>query len=64
MVGLAIDAQVKQLALFHHDPMHDDAKMDAMIARARELVQNTGASLKVEAAQENAEIFLKASVQV
>ena len=37
MVRVARDAGVKRLFLFHHDPAHDDAFVDAMLARAREL---------------------------
>jgi len=32
---LARDAGVKQLALFHHDPMHDDAALDRIVEAAR-----------------------------
>lgn len=38
---VAQQAQVKQLVLFHHDPGHDDAKLDEMHADARKLFQNT-----------------------
>jgi len=34
-------ARVKQLILFHHDPLHDDEQMDAIQDRARELFPNT-----------------------
>jgi CheY-like chemotaxis protein/phosphoribosyl 1,2-cyclic phosphodiesterase len=52
VVVLAIKAQVKQLFLFHHDPDHDDAKLDEMLARARALVTRHNASLSVEIATE------------
>lgn len=32
---VAAAAGVKQLVLFHHDPSHDDAKMDAILVEAR-----------------------------
>ncbi|SRR5579883_2732820 len=32
---VARDAGVKQLALFHHDPMHDDAALDRIVEAAR-----------------------------
>jgi len=35
-VRLAETTGVKQVALFHHDPSHDDAQMDAIEAAARE----------------------------
>jgi len=52
VVTLAMKANVKQLFLFHHDPDHDDAKIDAMLAHARELVARQKSSLQVEAATE------------
>src|ERR1051326_6396976 len=51
-VGLARDAAVGKLVLFHHDPEHDDAKVDAMLAHARKLAANAGAKFEVEAARE------------
>ena len=55
-VTLALDAQVKKLVLFHHDPTHDDALIDGMAEAARKLVATTRKSLEVEAAREGAEI--------
>ena len=37
-IKLALDAGVKKLVLFHHDPTHDDDEMDAMAERGRALV--------------------------
>ena len=34
-VALAREAGVDQLALFHHDPDHDDAQVDGLLAMAR-----------------------------
>ena len=31
MIGLAVKAEVKQLALFHHDPEHTDEMMDHVV---------------------------------
>jgi ribonuclease BN (tRNA processing enzyme) len=39
--AVAEAARVKQLALFHHDPGHDDAFMDALGERARARFANT-----------------------
>lgn len=36
-VRVAAEAGVKRLALFHHDPSHDDAQVEALVARARRL---------------------------
>ena len=38
---VAQKAHVKQLVLFHHDPRHDDAILDAMLAHAQTLFSNT-----------------------
>jgi phosphoribosyl 1,2-cyclic phosphodiesterase len=50
-VGLAIEADVRRLLLFHHDPAHDDNIIDTMIEEARTLAQDT--TLSVGAAVEN-----------
>ena len=44
--------------LFHHDPAHDDAKIDAMVDWARQFVTALGLSLPVEAAREGSEVLL------
>jgi phosphoribosyl 1,2-cyclic phosphodiesterase/CheY-like chemotaxis protein len=54
VVALAMKAEVKKLFLFHHDPEHDDAKIDAMLRHARELVTSAKGSLHIEAAREGA----------
>ena len=45
-VGAA--AGVKRLVLFHHDPGHDDEKMEAIVARARERFDCTSAATEGE----------------
>lgn len=57
-VDLAIRAGVKQLFLFHHDPDHDDEKINAMVASGEEKVREKGSALKVAAAREGAEFVL------
>ena len=52
VVGLALQAQVKRLYLFHHDPDHDDMKIQEMAEQARKLAASRGGSLQVEAARE------------
>jgi len=59
-VSLALDAEVRKLVLFHHDPNHDDEMLDKMLEHARALAANSGKSLEVEAAREGAEILLSA----
>ena len=63
-VSLALEADIQTLVLFHHDPHHDDEKVDAMLESARELVAKSGKPLKVAAAQEGAEILLDAKLAV
>jgi phosphoribosyl 1,2-cyclic phosphodiesterase/CheY-like chemotaxis protein len=58
VVSLALEARVKKLFLFHHDPTHDDHKIDEMLERARLLVLESGRPLEVEAAREGAEVWL------
>ncbi|HET7343878.1 MAG TPA: MBL fold metallo-hydrolase, partial [Methylomirabilota bacterium] len=53
---VALAAGVKRLALFHHDPTHDDAFMEGFEARARERVAATGGTLEVFAAREGMEL--------
>jgi len=51
-VALALKAGVKQLCLFHHDPDHDDKRIDGLVDHARRLVAGQRAKLKVTAARE------------
>ncbi len=57
-VSLALDAEVRKLLLFHHDPNHDDAKVDVMVENARQLVRESGKELAVEGAREGEEFWL------
>lgn len=57
-VALALKAGVKKLVLFHHDPYHDDRKIDAFVKHARQLVARKKGKLKVEAAREGLTIRL------
>jgi ribonuclease BN (tRNA processing enzyme) len=63
VVALAIQAEVKQLFLFHHDPNHDDAKVSQMLAHARQLVAARNEKLQVEAAREGLSVQLPAAVR-
>ncbi len=49
-VWLAIESGVKRLALFHHDPMHDDDHIDAVLTEAAARCHGSGT--KVVAARE------------
>ena len=57
-VSLALDAEVRRLLLFHHDPGHDDTRVDAMVDEARRLVRESGKALEVDGAREGEEVVL------
>jgi phosphoribosyl 1,2-cyclic phosphodiesterase len=57
-VSLALDADVRKLLLFHHDPSHDDPSVDAIVEDARRLIRESGKELEVDAAREGEEVFL------
>jgi phosphoribosyl 1,2-cyclic phosphodiesterase len=59
-VMLALQAGVRRLILFHHDPEHDDRTIDRFLHRARVLVRKHRARLKVDAAREGMTIQLGA----
>ncbi len=58
-VSLALDASVRKLLLFHHDPNHDDSTIDMMLDSARKLAAKSEAYLVVEAAREGEELALR-----
>ena len=57
-VSLALDAEVRRLMLFHHDPNHDDAMVDTMVDNARQLVRESGKKLEVNGAREGEQVVL------
>ena len=59
VVDLAMLAGVKQVALFHHDPMHSDADIDALVATCRQRVKRLGGTVDVFAAREGIELRLR-----
>jgi ribonuclease BN (tRNA processing enzyme) len=61
-VALALKAGVKKLILFHHDPDHDDKKIDLLVRHARRLAAKSRAKLQVEAAREGMTISLGTKV--
>ena len=52
VVKFAMDARVKRLYLFHHDPNHDDDAISAMLKTAREMARKAGSPMVIEAATE------------
>jgi phosphoribosyl 1,2-cyclic phosphodiesterase len=63
VVALALQAEVKKLFLFHHDPNHDDEQISRMLAHARQLVAARKGKLQVEAAREGVTVELPAAVR-
>ena len=60
VVDLAMASGVRRLALFHHDPSHDDEAVDAMVLQARQRVRDAGGLLEVFAAAEGGVLELRA----
>ena len=58
-LAFARRAEIERLALFHHDPAHDDAQMDAIGAMARDAwVDGGGAAAQLSVAREGQSIEL------
>jgi phosphoribosyl 1,2-cyclic phosphodiesterase len=51
-INTAIDANVKELYLFHHDPNYDDSAMEAILKHSNEIIKEKGASLICHIARE------------
>jgi len=62
-LNVAIQAGVKYLFLFHHDPDHDDDKMRAIVSLARDQVRQAGSTMLVDVAREGEEFVLKPGAQ-
>jgi CheY-like chemotaxis protein len=58
-VGLAAAAGVRQLALTHHDPTHDDAFVEAIEKRARGYAEQLGYAVRVCCAYEGLELAVE-----
>lgn len=58
LVKIGMDAKVRQMALIHHDPMHDDKFVDNMVAYANQLIRKAGHSTEFFGAREGLEINL------
>ncbi|MCL5074496.1 MAG: MBL fold metallo-hydrolase [Chloroflexi bacterium] len=57
-VDVAVEAQVGQLALFHHDPDHTDQVIERLERYAQERAAQCGAAMRVFAAAEGQELRL------
>lgn len=57
-VELAAEAGCRRVVLFHHEPEHDDAALDRMLAETRTSARRIAPGLEVEAAAEGMELAL------
>jgi phosphoribosyl 1,2-cyclic phosphodiesterase len=57
-VSLGLDAEVRRLLLFHHNPSHDDTMLDSIVDDARRLIRERGQDLEVDGAREGEEVLL------
>ncbi|MGH8248833.1 MAG: MBL fold metallo-hydrolase [Gammaproteobacteria bacterium] len=57
-VNTAIDAGVKELYLFHHDPNYDDGTIDKIYVHAAQIIRDRNSTLKCEIAREGVTIDL------
>jgi len=57
-VELAAETGARKLALFHHEPEHDDGALDALHAAARASAKQRGTTAEVIAAQEGMRLSL------
>jgi len=58
VVRTAIEAEVKRLILFHHDPIRTDDHVDQFLAEARARAREAGSTMQIDAAAEGMEILL------
>ncbi len=59
VVRFAVEGNARRLALFHHDPLHDDKFIDRMIRHAQKLVRTYGGKTKCFGAKEGMKIDLR-----
>jgi len=57
-VDVAMAAGARRVALFHHDPTHDDVTLARLEAAARERARSAGSTIEVFAAREGMELTL------
>jgi phosphoribosyl 1,2-cyclic phosphodiesterase len=58
VVEIAREAHVKNLALFHHDPLHTDRQIDQMVQYCRQLIKKEKMKLKCSGAKEGMKVTL------
>lgn len=52
VLDLAVKAEVKKMALFHHDPLHDDDKLDARLAESMTILSSRKLAIECFASRE------------
>jgi len=57
-VALGVAARARTLALYHHDPLHDDDTVAGMEAEARRMIEKQGVAMKCFAAAEGQSVAL------
>ena len=55
-INMAIDAGVKELYLFHHDPNYDDEAIDVIYQHAEKIIKENNSSLKCHLAKEGMQV--------
>jgi phosphoribosyl 1,2-cyclic phosphodiesterase len=58
VIEFATKAHVKQLALFHHDPSHDDTMIDMMVKQAQHQIKGLNATTRCLGAAEGLELTI------
>jgi hypothetical protein len=62
VVDVAVEAGVRRVALFHHEPTHSDADLDRMVEYARARAGEVESNVEIFAAAEGQELDLNAAV--
>ncbi len=57
-VNMAIDAGVKTLYMYHHDPYHDDDEIESFHENSLQIIQERGSALKCHVATEGLTVSL------
>jgi phosphoribosyl 1,2-cyclic phosphodiesterase len=52
VIGMASDAAVKRLVLFHHEPTHPDAEMDRLTRKAKAMAKKMAKKMEILTAKE------------
>jgi len=58
VIDIAVEARVRRVALFHHEPTHADVDIDLMLEAGRARVRDAGSQVEVLAAAEGESIDL------